>query len=157
MRELRQARRRRVRALTAGVGEDGPPVCVQLEPTICPNRTNTFASTSCGLKLSSAFWFKTLERERAHVRDQVTYSAGRRRPGTADQPTPRACLSKWIRIHETGPVEHVLPGSGSEKSSWRVPVAACVVSKDPLMVPPTITALVGTGDVNAPWRSRLPR
>jgi hypothetical protein len=63
MRELRQARRRRVRALAARVGDDGSLLCVQPEPTICANRTNTFASTSsCGLKLSSAFWFKTLER-----------------------------------------------------------------------------------------------
>ena len=51
LREVRQARRRRVWALTAGVGDDGSPLCVQPEPTICTNRTNTFASTSCGLKL----------------------------------------------------------------------------------------------------------
>ena len=74
--------------------EDGPPLCVQLEPTICTNRTNTFASTSCGLKLSSAFWFKTLERERAHVRDQVRYSAGRHRPERLiNRPRVRAFLN----------------------------------------------------------------
>jgi hypothetical protein len=63
MREVRQARRRRVCPLTAGVGDDGSPLCVQTETDGLHESHEHVRIDQLWFKtLERAFWFKTLER-----------------------------------------------------------------------------------------------